>query len=243
MGISVQILGNVDCNFTLDDVINDFKIGGQPSQFASHLIVACLGKQALEPLRCMIKHTDANVRRWSAISLGLLEDNQTTEQLIEAAEYGEITVCKEAIRLMGQYRNTQVFEALIRILSSDTPQYKRKTVRQLVVEALGKHKNSRAVEPLISILKDPESIVRNSAVIALQEIGDKRSVEPLILALEDENVSVRFYAASALGNLGDIRALHPLIKISNIDNGKIDDGRTVKEVANKAIEQISKKHQ
>jgi HEAT repeat protein len=236
----MSILGNYDCNFTIEDIINDFKLGGEPSQFASKLVVQCWGYTVLEPLLMLLNHADANVRRWSAVALGLLESDQAVEPLLEAAEYGEVTVCKEAIRLLGQYRDSRVFSFLVRLLSLETPQHRRKSVRQRVIGALGKQKNIQAVELLILMLKEPESIVRNSAVIALGEIGDTLAVKPLIAALEDMDTNVRFYAAVVLGNLGAAIALPSLLKVSGNDNGKIADGHSVREAATKAIEQISK---
>jgi HEAT repeat protein len=149
-----------------------------------------------------------------------MEKNGDVEGLINALEFKDCTIRKEAAAALKKIGDRRALVPLINALEYKEWQESYSvmgSVRENAAEALGVLRDRKAVEPLIDALNDKDEEVRWKACWALGNIGDKKAVEPLISLLNDERWSVRRYAASALGKIGDSQAVESLIYTLNDD--------------------------
>ena len=104
------------------------------------------------------------------------------------------------------------------------------------------------VTDLVNQLKnDSASRVRLSAALSLTKLGDARAVLPLAGAvINDSSTDVRAAAAAGLGKLlaGGANAKYKSLVVKNLQKAASDDeSDSVKEQANKALQQIGEKTQ
>lgn len=141
-----------------------------------------------------------------------------------------------AVEVRAKKGNSEAFEELIRVLSTDDSKY----ARQEAARSLGSLGNPRAIELLVEAmlrdeyiavrtisaeglarfgyrpeltqaLNDSDPHVRREIVEILGKIGDLRAVDPLMQALHDPDIGVQCSAANSLGKIGDRRAVDVLI--------------------------------
>jgi len=131
------------------------------------------------------------------------------KSLIKALKDKNEEVRKNAVRALGEIKDSRAVKPLIAALNDED-----KDFREIVAEALGRMEDHRVVEPLISILhnQDEDENVRWEAAASLGKIKDPRAVEPLINALRDKSRDIRSIAAAALGEINDDLGLEPLIE-------------------------------
>ncbi len=151
-------------------------------------------------------------------NIAYMEKNRDVEGLINALEFKDCNVRKEAATALKTIGDNRALFPLIQALKYENwhESYAvMSSVRETAAEALGVLRDRRAVDPLIEALNDADEEVRWKACWALGHIGDKKAVEPLILLLDDNRWHVRRFAASALGKIGDRQAVEGLIHALN----------------------------
>lgn len=159
-----------------------------------------IGKQAIEPLKTLLKDRNSYARNPAARALEKLgwtpeDDNQKVY----------FYIAKRKWKLVEEIGEPAV-EPLLDLLSDRWAYYREKAAK-----GLGELNDKRAVEPLIDALFDRFYDVRRKAAKALWQLKDNRAVEYLIIALEDSDTLVRINAAAALGEIKDVQAIEPLI--------------------------------
>ena len=169
------------------------------------MTLACIGRQAVEPLISVVRNGDHRVRMNSIFALGVINDERTVDPVIAAVNDPAWQVREKAAWGLGLKKDPRVAEALVPALRDAEWQ-----VRSQAAWALGLQGNHNTVGPLSAALTDENSRVRSQAAWALGLKGDSQSVEPLMAALKDENDHVRSQAAWALGLKGDHRAVEDL---------------------------------
>lgn len=101
----------------------------------------------------------------------------------------------------------QNVDALIRALSSDDSEYRRKSARRL-----NQFRNQEVITALISsMLNDPNNRVRWTAAWSLAIMGHEDAIEPLKLALLDSDRHVQYQVALAIGVYPHVAFVVPLI--------------------------------
>ncbi len=169
------------------------------------MTLACIGRQAVEPLLSVVRNGDWRVRMNSIFALGIINDERTVDAVIAAVNDSAWQVREKAAWGLGLKKDRRVAEALVPALRDAEWQ-----VRSQAAWALGLQGNDDTVGPLSAVLTDENSRVRSQAAWALGLKGNSQSVEPLMAALKDENAEVRSQAAWALGLKGDRRAVEDL---------------------------------
>jgi HEAT repeat protein len=136
--------------------------------------------------------------------------NEAILKHIESLNDKDPNVRSDAVKALGEYKNSLAAEALVDFMEKE----QFSDIRKSAANSLGKI-GVLAIEPIINRALAPSGrypgYFENSAVDALVAIG-KDAVDPLIKALKHEEDSVVKYAARALGRIGDPRAIEPLVK-------------------------------
>ena len=145
-----------------------------------------------------------------------IEQATTIEPAIPALKHRDVTVRRNASKVLVKRGNAKAVEPLIKALNDKAMEVRKNASRELVYI-----KDPRAVDPLIRALRDSCAEVRSNAAWALNYIGDKRAVYPLIQALKDNDAPVRRLAASALGEIRDSSAVNPLRQALNDFDDKV----------------------
>ncbi len=142
-----------------------------------------------------------------------------TEKLIEALKSNKGSTRVAAMMALGEMRENDAVDPILRILNRDYP-----LAKASAAIALGKIGDERAVETLKKEMKDGDGeYVRSSSAIALGKIGDENSVPYLIDRLRDQKIRVRSSAILALGEIGNETTVKPLIEI--LETGKDSAGQ------------------
>ena len=116
----------------------------------------------------------------------------SVEMLIKALKGGKWRVRWHAAETLGEIRDIQAVEPLIKALNDENNGVRSNSMIALVNIGVP------AVEMLINALKDKKCPIRSNAAEALGEIGDTRAVKPLIKALTDEDSEIQKIATKAL---------------------------------------------
>ena len=119
----------------------------------------------------------------------------SVEMLIKALKGEKWRVRWHAAETLGEIRDIQAVEPLIKALTDENKGVRSNSMIALV------NIGEPAVEMLINALKDKKCPIRSNAAEALGEIGDTRAVNPLIKALTDEDSEMQKIATKALKKL------------------------------------------
>jgi HEAT repeat protein len=172
------------------------------------------GPAAIDELIRMLKSDDVTVWVFAFESLKQI-GRAASPALIELLNYRSTWTRKNAIELLGEFRETEAIEPLIRLLDCPDIFAKDEAVKSLAL--IGKP----AAEPLHAAMLTAKREIRKSAAIVLGQIADKRALEPLITILKDrsegiftrkkaDKAGLRADVAEALAVLGDVAAVEPL---------------------------------
>jgi HEAT repeat protein len=108
----------------------------------------------------------------------------------------KVTIRALAIRVLGDIRDSEATEPLIKALGNEHPK-----IRRAAAKAMGKVGDRKAVESLRNSIKDEDYKVRLNSVRSLEQIGDPSVAEALRETLKDPNRSIRLYAVKGLGKM------------------------------------------
>jgi HEAT repeat protein len=202
----------------LDVIVEGRKGEAEASAVVSQAVTALdkIAAPAIEFLVSVLEDKDMDEipRSKAAQILGLIENVEATEPLIEALKDESVVVRSEASKALGVIIDRRAVEPLIEVIADEDEWV---TVRANAVTSLGNIKDERAAVPLIDALESGITAIRGNAVVALGKIKDKRATMPIIQILEDEKEddTIRANAISSLGSIGDIRAVNALIAALN----------------------------
>jgi HEAT repeat protein len=208
----------------------------QDTEIINELI--SIGKNTIDQLIDALQHEKWYVRRKILEILGELQDKRVVNSLIEILKTEKNSYVRETcVESIGKIGEKATIPFLISLLKDKDPQ-----VRIEASLALGKMRAVRAVESLCNNLRTKNAGVRWAAVRAIGAIKDaKAAVIPLISLLDEEKEkesNIRDWAAWALGEIGDTRAVKPLFNAI-----KMDKSPDVRQEAELALKEITKKHQ
>jgi HEAT repeat protein len=197
-----------------------------------------LGEPAVDSLITLLKHDDAVVREFSALTLGKIKSPRAFEPLVECLSDENANVRSSAVTALGDIRDKRAEQYILPLLDdTKNPIWRNaadalgkigseNAVDKLIVslrdsslitrfisaDALGRIASEKAAEPLAKALSDEQVSVRRSVVVALLKIKSEKSIEALKKTLYDEDWEVRFYAAEALRKIGTSEALEAVKK-------------------------------
>lgn len=176
------------------------------------------------------------VRSQAAIALGMTEDSQAVEPLIWALGDENKEVRLSAIAALAMLSPDLTIEPLVKALYNfNWPK------RHWAAKVLGEIEDIRIVEPLIEAMDDKNPEVRTQAAIALNKQREIITVEVLLKALRNPAISVQAMAAAALGRSEDETALPDLIWLRDNDKNQTYRGIRIRDIAQRAIDQINQK--
>ena len=176
----------------------------------------------------------------NAISL-----EQQVTQLLNVRSSTEYSPKERALALeqLLQFGKDKTLRVLLSIVSDQN--YPNSEVRYRATEAIASIDPYGCPRLLLPFLNDPDWIIRSEVCGRIYNYGYiyhenfEEAVLPLTEILRhDSEVSVRMIAADALGKLGDKRAIPALQWAREHDDGEDWEGRSVKNVVVKAIEEI-----
>lgn|GEM_PF-983779 len=200
----------------LDVIVEGRKGEAEAGAVVSQAVTALDKIAAIESLISVLKdkYIDEIPRSKAAQILGLIENVNATEPLIEALKDESVVVRSEASKALGIIIDRRAVESLIEVLADEEEWI---TVRANAVTSLGNIKDERAAVPLVDALASGITAIRGNAVVALGKIQDKRATMPLIRILknEKEDDTIRANAISSLGSIGDTRAVDALVGALN----------------------------
>ncbi|MCP4216015.1 MAG: HEAT repeat domain-containing protein, partial [bacterium] len=164
---------------------------------------------------------NSNVRRKTAMMLGIFKDRKAFKVLSRALKDENYHVRIAAVHAIGTFRGGKAVKVLIRALKDEN--YR---VRIAAARALGAYEDRKTINVFIQALKDENYDVRIAAVHALGAMGGKEVMEPLFFALRDGSTfkhrylclhstpkfRVREAAAAALGRINSQQVIQPLIR-------------------------------
>ena len=166
-----------------------------------------IGAPAVPALTESLKHSNHNVRRWVAESLGAIADKRAIDPLVEALRDENVRVRRYAALALGQIGDARAAKHLQSLLSDPI-----QDVRYSAVKAVAGIGGAASLAPLTTALSDPDWVVRLAAAQGLGSLADRKAVPSLCGALKDREWSVRYHAALSLGEIGDLESVIPLIK-------------------------------
>jgi HEAT repeat protein len=124
----------------------------------------------------------------------------------------------QAVEQLGLTAHPSALSEIERLLEDPSPE-----VRSRAAEALGNF-DAASVGLLIAAVRDPDELVRVSAVASLGLLRKREALPVVRQILRDPSPLVRSYAATALARLGtkrEIRALRSLLDSDPCDTAKI----------------------
>jgi HEAT repeat protein/CHAT domain-containing protein len=218
-----------------------------------------MGRDAIEPLRRILKDTEPQVRRSAARTLGRLDSPLALELLVALLQDADAGVRRLAVQSMETIGISEVSNYLLPCLKD-----KDQEVRVAAVHALGNLRARSAVGSLTELLADEKApALRALAAKALGTIGDPAVVDllaellgtqdldlrraaahslgqfhihtaiiPLISMLTDPASEFRALAARLLGNMGDAGAIEPLVLTT------LDEDRDVGAIARDSLRSL-----
>ncbi len=166
-------------------------------------VIAGFGPGAFKPLIEALASENESVRTGAAIALGILQNDQAIEPLINALKNGE-DAASGALISFGR----KSINRLMPLINS-----KNDSVRSKAITILGLVCDRNCVDRLTTALNDANDEVRCATVDALGEIGDKGPV-PLMLDLI-KNEKCTFQVIEAFEKIGDTSVIGPLLRLKN----------------------------
>jgi HEAT repeat protein len=153
-------------------------------------IYIALGGRSLPHLTSLLDDADEEVRTFSGVMLGTMQDRGAVPQLIRALDDPDMNVKHAAAEALGKIGDPRAVESLIGVLTTDM------WLQFPAAVALGDIGDSRAVGPLIALLDMPGANV--PAVQALGKLADPSALGPLSRLLDGDDPSLREWVLEAV---------------------------------------------
>jgi HEAT repeat protein len=164
--LATQAVGHAAAQQDINKLIEQLGSEDTLSQLDALKAIVDIGDQAVDPLiNALTRHSNYNVRKNAAVTLGMLEASRAVPHLINAlnSENSLIRMC--SAWALGEIGDEVAVDALCRALKDSTW-----TVRMRAAEALGKIGNSKANAHLFPLLRDSHEKVREAVKKALAAI-------------------------------------------------------------------------
>jgi HEAT repeat protein len=149
--------------------------------------------QLTEEVRALLKGPDADLRAYSALALGFMNDAQAIPGLIELLADPDANVRFHAIEALGRLHAHGATDRLVAIARSDDF-----FGAFAAIDALAAIGDSSVATQLLPLLQKPE--LREAAVNALAGLGHESAAAPIAALLQDPDVDVS-QIATALARL------------------------------------------
>ena len=146
----------------------------------------------------LLKDPDSGVSSSAAAALGLIEEQQSLDEVLTQLKKGGLAEKVRAIYALGEIGGEKVLAPLIYCASRPEPELKG-----AAIDALGTVLNRAAVPVLLEKLKDDNSGIRARAIKALGGFKDSSLAQHFIPFLDAGDGLTDVEAALALGNIGD----------------------------------------
>lgn len=146
-----------------------------------------------------LKSRKAEVRQWSAVTLGYMTDPgpEATAAVAEALAKEKKPEAKAAmIRALGRFKHKEAADLILKSLND-----KDMVVRMEVAYAMGKIQHDGALTPLITLLRDPVWQVRVQALESMAKFNNPDIIPVLIKRLPKENGRLREDILQKLGDM------------------------------------------
>jgi HEAT repeat protein len=175
-------------------------------------ILPNLGTSAIAPLISVLEDEDADTeQRWFAARiLGEFDRPEVIQALAELVKNPDEELSQIAAETLANLGLTAIDSLGTLLLQED--------LRLFATSALAQIRRSETIVPLLSVVKDPQAVVRATAIEALSSFHDPRIPPVLVEALTDPATAVRKEAAIALGvrsyldqELDLVKLLKPLL--------------------------------
>lgn len=153
-------------------------------------IYVALGERSLPFLISLLNDADEEVRTFSGVMLGTLQDRGAVPSLIKALADPDMNVKHAAAEALGKIGDPRAVEPLIGALATDM------WLQFPAAIALGNIGDSRAVGPLISLLEMPG--VNVPAIQALGKLAHPSALGSLSRLLDEEEPSLREWSLEAV---------------------------------------------
>ena len=174
--------------------------------------------QSIAPLIAALSDPDEEVRQSSAWALGNLEDALTTEALVNLVQ--AIADPSDSVRqaVVLALSRTTIPEEVLKVLA-EAYSISTHATQLTIIQALAQFEFPFAYNLYLEALKNPDPLIRQTAIVGLAELGDRRGL--LVMRthlLQDSNVGVRSEAAFRLGKLGNSADLPALRQARETDS-------------------------
>ncbi len=153
-------------------------------------IYVALGERSLPFLISLLNDADEEVRTFSGVMLGTMQDRGAVPSLIKALADPDMNVKHAAAEALGKIGDPRAVEPLIDALATDM------WLQFPAAIALGDIGDSRAVGPLISLLELPG--VNVPAIQALGKLAHPSALGPLSRLFDEEEPSLREWSLEAV---------------------------------------------
>ncbi|MCS5531575.1 MAG: HEAT repeat domain-containing protein [Candidatus Poseidoniales archaeon] len=211
--------------------------------------LASIGEPAVMDLGNCLRDPDSVVQEAAASVLSSIADDRVVEPLIFALVSEDWVVRMHASKAIGRLASSQAVGTLVLLLQDKVPAVRDEAMvalknigeqavtplvaalkdknwrtRLKATEALGVLGSKTAIQPLIEIVEsDPDTAVRQDAVLALGNIGDPSATEQLLRVFDEPRLQIQ--AIEALGKIGDRRTVPTLMKLVTLLDPTRYEGR------------------
>ncbi|MBY0521936.1 MAG: HEAT repeat domain-containing protein [Gemmataceae bacterium] len=208
----VQTLGRIGDARAVQALIDALEVDdGLLAEVVSSL--ALVGDaSAYVPLRTLLGHPDASVRRAVVSALNSLGHPETATDMTRLLSDPNPRVRESAVRVIGYVGAPDGVTALLQCCADPDV-----SVRRAAVEHLPYLDDSRTLTALQSKMGDVHAGVRVAAARALGKSDDPTVTALLRIALDDPDPWVRYFAAQSLGRHGDDSAVQALTRLTRED--------------------------
>ena len=179
----------------IDRWIQELMSGDDRRAEAAASELADYGREALDPLRALLKSNDADARWWAVRALAELDAPEALPWILQALDDPDLSVRQCAALGLRQNPYPQATPALAAALEDEDRMY-----ASLAADALIEI-GSDAVPALLDTLKTGEHGARLQAARALAQIGDPRAISGLFDVL-DETAMLNYWAEQGLEKMG-----------------------------------------
>ncbi|MEO5657052.1 MAG: HEAT repeat domain-containing protein [Nitrospiria bacterium] len=149
-------------------------------------------RKAVHGLAALASDSNGHVRQSAAIALGQLADPMGVKPLLELLDDPYPNVREAAYRALTKLNGTVLVRRLLELLENP-----KATLRCYAAKLLGTFHIMEARERLTLNMKDPDPIVRRTALAALDSLGGEMG-DVVQVALSDDDPSVRLEAVRIL---------------------------------------------
>lgn len=180
-------------------------------RFSACASLAKIGKPSIDKLADALKNGSIQVRKYAAIALGKIGDEETISVLLNGIKDENWQVREAAVQALGQLRTEKALKGIISIFGDDDIR-----VRESASRAASQFGDA-AIRRVKKMLVSKDEKVRATCIQTLGRVGDESSYPLIVKSLKDPALEVKKEAVTALGKFGQ-KAIEPLLRIFSDEN-------------------------